>query len=281
MMQKLTKNLSAYPAPVRIVMFLLGLLLAWLPVAIPLYLWLGTTTSLSVVPLIGLYLMFIGGLRLWGKRIHHQARPLEAHGLVLSAQNGRDLVAGMGLGLVSVGILFWGQGQFGWLTWQAFPTQFWRLLLEGMLVGLGVGLAEELVFRGWLLDELRYDWGLSRALWASSGIYAVLHFIKPWQAIIRELPGFPGLVLLGLVLGWSRQRTQGRLGLAIGLHGGLVWGYYLVDVGDWVSYTGVVPDWVTGINQNPLAGLAGLLFLVGLGAVVRYVPSRLGNRAKF
>jgi membrane protease YdiL (CAAX protease family) len=133
-------------------------------------------------------------------------------------------------------------------------------------------LAEELLFRGWLLDELRYDWGFTPALWVSSAIYGALHFIKPWEAIVESLPSFPGLLLLGLTLGWARQRTTGRLGLAIGLHAGLVAGYYLIDVGDLALYTERVPEWVTGLNQNPLAGAMGVLFLSLTAMGLRYLP---------
>ena len=272
---RLVSQLSISSTPIRVIGFLVVLALVWLPIALPLYLWLGTTTSLSVVPLILLYGLFVVGLQIWGKRVHHHSNPLEAHGLVKSAQSLRELLTGIVIGVVSLGLLFGIEGWLGWLGWQVVPLAFWRILLEGFLVGLGVSLAEELVFRGWLLDELRYDWGFSRALWASSFVYAALHFIKPWQAIVNELPSFPGLLLLGLTLGWARLLTKGRLSLAIGLHGGLVWGYYLVDVGDLASYTQVVPDWVTGINQNPLAGAMGVAVLFVIAALLRQLDSEM------
>ncbi|MGG6239312.1 CPBP family intramembrane glutamic endopeptidase [Leptolyngbya sp. KIOST-1] len=266
-------KLVHYPAPVRIFCFLLLLALVWVPIALPLYAWLGTDGSLSVIPLVLLYVLFMVWLVPWGRRVHGQAQPLRTHGLGASARYGRELAIGVVVGLVSLGLLFTLEGGLGWLTWQPAPPTLGRIALEGLLVGLGVGLAEELLFRGWLLDELRYDWGFTPALWASGTIYAALHFIKPWEAIVKELPSFPGLLLLGLTLGWARQRTAGRLGLAIGLHGGLVAGYYLIDVGDLAIYTGRVPEWVTGLNQNPLAGAMGVLFLALISAGIRYIPS--------
>ncbi|MBE9156466.1 CPBP family intramembrane metalloprotease [Nodosilinea sp. LEGE 06152] len=265
-------KLIRYPAPVRIFVFLLLLALVWVPIALPLYAWLGTDGSLSVIPLILLYVMFMVWLMPWGHRVHGQAKPLCAHGLGTSVYHGRELAIGVVVGLVSLGLLFALEGWLGWLTWQPAPPALGRIALEGLLVGLGVGLAEELLFRGWLLDELRYDLGFTPALWASSTIYASLHFIKPWNVILKELPSFPGLLLLGLTLGWARQRTTGRLGLAIGLHGGLVAGYYLIDVGDLAVYTQRVPEWVTGLNQNPLAGAMGVLFLALISAGIRYIP---------
>ncbi len=269
---------ASYPAFVRVVLFLLLLGLIWLPVALPIYLWLGTEEPYGIVPLILLYIAFIGWLRVWSKKVHGHPLPLQAHGLVISIQSSRELFIGIAVGLVSLGLLFLVEGWLGWLGWHPLPEGFWRILMEGLLVGLGVGLAEELLFRGWLLDELRYGRRFSSALWANSFFYAALHFIKPWQAILSSLPSFPGLLLLGLTLGWARRRTHGRLGLAIGLHAGLVWGYYLIDVGDWVTYTQAVPDWVTGIHQNPLAGATGVVFLSLIAASIHFSSYRATKR---
>lgn len=265
-------KIAYYPACVRVVLFLLLLGLAWLPFAVPLYLLLGAEEPYGIMFLVLLYLAFIGWIQVWSKKVHGQSLPLQAHGLALSTQNRQELLAGVFVGLVSLGLLFLVEGWLGWVIWQPLPANFLRIVAEGLLVGLGVGLAEELLFRGWLLDELRYSWGFSGALWASGLFYAALHFIKPLEAILSSLPSFPGLLLLGLTLGWARRRTQGRLGLAVGLHAGLVWGYYLIDVGDWAIYTQAVPDWVTGIYQNPLAGAAGVLFLSLIAAGIRYLP---------
>ena len=49
--------------------------------------------------------------------------------------------------------------------------------------------------------------------------------------------------------------------MSIGLHTGLVWGYYILTVGQLLEYTGKVPAWFTGIDGNPIAGLMGLFFL--------------------
>ena len=70
-----------------------------------------------------------------------------------------------------------------------------------------------------------------------------------------------GLLLLGLTLVWAKRAGGGRLGLPIGLHAGFVWGNYIINVGQLVKYSGQVPDWITGVNRNPLAGVTGLLFL--------------------
>ncbi|WP_424405930.1 hypothetical protein [Microcoleus sp.] len=67
------------------------------------------------------------------------------------------------------------------------------------------------------------------------------------------------------------EASKDRLDLSIGLHAGLVWGYYIINIGELVRYSGSVPDWVTGINGNPLAGAVGLLFLSVLAVGMRKI----------
>lgn len=128
-------------------------------------------------------------------------------------------------------------------------------------MALGVGFAEELLFRGWLLDELQRDYSPRTSLWINSCLFALLHFIKPLKELLRTWPQFSGLLLLGLTLVWAKRSTKGRLGLPIGIHAGLVWGNYIINVGQLVQYSGQIPDWITGVDRNPLAGVMGLLFL--------------------
>lgn len=266
-------NLARYPAGVRLGVFVVILLLLWLPIAVPIYWVWGTSNLTSIVTVLALYGEFIFLLQLWGQKVHRQVHPLASHGVSGTRRNALELLKGVGIGVTSFLCLFVLEGLLSWLTWQS-STQFLpKIILEGLGVALGVGFAEELLFRGWLVDELRWDYGFKVALWISSNIYATLHFIKPWGEVLRTLPSFPGLLLLGLTLSWARQVSQGRLGLAIGLHAGLVWGYYIINVAELVRYSQQVPPWVTGIDRNPLAGGMGLLFLSVIALSLRITSS--------
>ena len=213
-----------------------------------------------------LYGEFILLVRFWGSRVYREPQILKRYGLEFSRNNGQDLLGGLGFGLVSLLGLLVVEGLLGWLGWQLpDPGGLPKIILEGLAIALGVGFAEELLFRGWLLDELKRDYSPSVAIAANATIFALLHFIKPLEAMIRNLPAFPGLLILGLTLVAAKRVGQGRLGLPIGFHGGLVCGYYIINTGQLVEYSGAVPEWITGMDQNPIAGISGLVLLSAIG----------------
>lgn len=274
----LSKLVSA-PAPVRIGAFLTVLLLLWVPIAAPLYGLVKDSNTVSIVTLVILYAEFILLVRVWGQRVYRQPMLLWRYGLEFSQRMGFELLAGLALGVASLLALFATQGLLGWVLWQSPSIEVWQVVLEGLLVALGVGFAEELFFRGWLLDELQRDYRPQVVLWVDAAIFALVHGIKPQ---------FPALLLLGLTLVFAKrscsgvegvwrsnceavlwhhsplEALRGRLGLAMGLHAGLVWGYYIVNVGKLVKYAPQVPDWLTGFDRNPLAGAIGVVFLSAL-----------------
>lgn len=254
-------NLAQRPAPIRLGCFILALLLLWLPIAAPIYLLVSDPNLVSIVTMVVLYVEFIFLLRLWGHKVYQQPRILKLYGLEFTQRNGAELLCGLVLGTINIFILFGLQNFLGWLVWQPSKIFLPQLILEGLIVGLGIGFAEELLFRGWLLDELQRDYSQRLALWIDALTFAALHFIKPLAAIIHTLPQFPALVLLGLTQVWGKRWRGGSLGLPIGLHAGLVWGYYIINVGGLIQYSSQVPDWVTGVNNNPLQGLMGVVFM--------------------
>ena len=254
-------NLAQYPAPIRLGIFVLALLLLWLPIAAPIYWLVHDQNLVNILTLPLLYGEFIFLVRLWGKYVYLQPKLLRHYGLQRTRRNGRELLFGLGIGIIAILSLFLVEGWLGWLLWQPPKIFLPQLILEGFVVALGYGLAEELLFRGWLLDELQRDYRPRVVLWANALVFALLHFIKPLPEIIHTSPQFGGLLLLGLTLVWAKRSGGGRLGLPIGLHAGFVWGNYIINVGQLVKYSGQVPDWITGVNRNPLAGVTGLLFL--------------------
>ena len=48
-------------------------------------------------------------------------------------------------------------------------------IMDRKLLIIGVGFAEELVFRGWLLEELKNQYGFKKALIFQALVYSVVH----------------------------------------------------------------------------------------------------------
>ncbi|MEM8804521.1 MAG: type II CAAX endopeptidase family protein [Cyanobacteria bacterium P01_G01_bin.38] len=278
-------RLARQTALVRVFVFMGLLAVLWGPVALLIY-GLGHALKAeaiaSTLALGVLYVWFILLLRRWGRGINRWAHPLSHCGLrggsgfAVSAVQALVVGAGAIVGLFGIEIL---------LGWAAPQMPGWSLVwiaLEGLLVAIGIGFAEELFFRGWLLLELERDYSPSLALLLNALVFAIAHFIKPLPEIIRTSPQFLGLMILGMALVWARriptgsrwQRNRTNLGLPMGLHAGLVWGYYIADVGDLTQLTGQAPAWVTGIDGNPLAGMVGLTMLSLLAAKLAQAAGR-------
>ncbi len=270
-------SLAQRPAPIRLGCFILCLLLPWLPYAAAVYIIVKNENTRTILTMGILAVEFLFLLPWWSQYIHQQIPAFRHYGLEFTRKNGVELLRGVAIGLISILILFGLQGIFGWLVWQQPSFSMVQLVSEGLLTGLGVAFAEELFFRGFIYDELQRDYSTTAVVWATAMIFAVLHFIKPWQEIINSSPQFFGLLLLGLACVWAKRSCRGRLGMAIGLHGGLVWGNYIIEVGKLIKYSGRVPQWVTGVNNNPLAGVMGLLSLMLLALWMRKKQLKIGS----
>jgi membrane protease YdiL (CAAX protease family) len=136
------------------------------------------------------------------------------------------------------------------------------LLLNGLALGLGVGFAEELLFRGWLLGELDLLVGPQRGLWLQAALFSLVHTrfnLPPLQ--LAGLLG--GLLLLGLALGLQRRADGGSLWGAVGLHGGLVGIWFVLNQG-LLPVNADAPAWLAG-PANPIGGVLGWL---GLGLLL-------------
>ncbi|MEB3159065.1 MAG: CPBP family intramembrane glutamic endopeptidase [Synechococcus sp.] len=129
--------------------------------------------------------------------------------------------------------------------------------LNGLLLCFGVGLAEELLFRGWLWGELTLLIGTRRAIPAQALIFSLVHTrfnLGVWPMLGLLL----GLFLLGMALATRRNLDQGSLWGCVGLHGGLVGGWFVLQAG-LLQWSPQIPLWLIGPGGNPLGGLVGIL----------------------
>jgi uncharacterized protein len=267
-------NLSSiknYAAPARMFSFVLVLLILWVPGLVLSYGGMllarqniedpEIKNTLSILTMGWLAIEFLAILPWWGRKVYNHPNLFYRYGLVFTRRNGSLFIKGLAIGIGFTCALFISQGFFGWLTWQSSGMPLPQLLLGGAASALGVALGEELFFRGWMLDELDRDYQPLVALSIAATLYALLHFIKPIALVIQSLPEFPGLFLLGTLTIVAKRHNGNLLGMSIGLHAGLIWVYYLVNVGKLVKYNDRVPTWITGINGNPISGIHGVIFL--------------------
>ncbi|WP_246844124.1 CPBP family intramembrane glutamic endopeptidase, partial [Hydrocoleum sp. CS-953] len=165
----------------------------------------------SILAIAILYIEFIFLVRFWGKKVYQQPHLLRRYGLVINRRNFQLFFQGLGIGLFTLFSLFILKIFLGLLVWQSPSEKLLLFILEGLLVSVGIGFAEELLFRGWLLDELERNYQVKVVSWVSSIVYAVLHFIKPIEEILRTWLQFPGLVLLGLIFVWAKRSSGKQL----------------------------------------------------------------------
>jgi membrane protease YdiL (CAAX protease family) len=199
-------------------------------------------------------------LVIWGL-LQVEGSSLKDYGLTWSSPLFISLTKGLILAVVGLGIIFILEGILGWVRWQTENLgRAFSLSLPLLIVALWVGITEELIFRGIFLSQLDQEYGFWVAGAISSLIFALLHLLWERQ---QTLPQLPGLWLMGMVLVWARAIDHGSLGLAWGLHAGWVWGLALLDSAELMSYSDSGFVWAKGIYNQPLAGLAGILCLLG------------------
>jgi uncharacterized protein len=259
------KKIAEFPAPLRLAIFLGALSVLWLPLALPIYWLLRSDSNLASILTMGLlFVELLFGWRWWGEFVHGDRHIYTRYGLAKNSTNIREFWQGLAIGFWLCLGLFITEALCGWIDIVQPSTNLSKIIIEGWCSAVGIAFAEELLFRGWLLDELQRDYGKKICIWVTAIAYAIAHFLKPLEEIMRTAVTFPALVLLGIALVLTKYKYGDRLGMSIGIHGGLVWGYYVVNVGQLIEYTNKVPVWVTGIDGNPIAGVMGLVFLSGL-----------------
>jgi len=205
------------------------------------------------------------------------------------------LALGFGVGVLTLALLFGVSTALG--AWQLEANQrSWgagaALLAKFLISAAVVGLVEEALFRGFLLQAFMQGISVTAAVILSSVIYSITHFLrgsltvrvgfdgliglKALEAFFEPLasaltPGglaepvaasFVGLFLTGVVLAQAYLRT-GALYLPIGLHAGLV--FTLKAQSLWWTAAPDAPRWLHGGNYTS-AGVLSWVFLLLLWA---------------
>ncbi len=237
----------------------------WLPIALLLLRFIDWQPSEPLIPkqklilLASLYVI-VPGLVRW--KINLESLSLVNLGLSPISHISWYLLLGLFLSLGSLIIVFSLESILNLIDWHWQNLKgILPLLLPIFCLSLLISLIEELVFRGYVFSTLLVDNSLWIAALASSLIFALLHLI--WSRN-QTIPQIPGLWLMGMVLVVARFVGDGSLYLAVGLHTGWIWGLTCIDSAELVTYKHQ-SHWITGVNQQPLAGVAGILCLAIAG----------------
>ena len=145
-------------------------------------------------------------------------------------------------------------------------------LLNSIILVFGIVFAEEVVFRGWLIEEMVLLFGLRRGILFQSVIFSLAHY-RSDIGLLALIPFLIGLFLFGLVLTLRRTLDKGSLWGCIGFHGGLVGIWYLFDSG-MVIFSNNMPYYLLGpsINMvNPIGSVFGIVILL----IIVFIQRRL------
>jgi uncharacterized protein len=176
---------------------------------------------------------------------------------------------GLIISLVGLATVFALESLVGLVTWQWKKIELWSLVIPILFLSLAISSVEELIFRSYIIQILQVDYSYWVAATISSIIFALLHLI--WERK-TTIPQLPGLWLMGMVLAKAVLVDRGSLALAIGLHSGWIWGLSCIDSVQLITYEEKDKSWLTGLYQQPLAGVAGISCLLATAIFLWALP---------
>ncbi|KAL2481925.1 alpha/beta-Hydrolases superfamily protein [Abeliophyllum distichum] len=287
-------HIGERPLIQRILGFVFLVLLLWSPVVIPLLPSLiqswATHSPFKIAEFVciaGLYVSIMIMITLWGKRIRKYDDPLRQYGMDLtSILEFKNFLMGLGGGAMLVLLIQSVNSAIGCvrLCWPATlslsssdPVTLVRvygriimLFVQGLATATCVAVAEELLFRSWLPQEIAADLGYHHGIIISGLAFSLFQ---------RSLWEIPGLWLLSISLSGARQRSQGCLSLPIGIRAGILASSFFLKMGGFLNYQPSFPLWFTGGHPfQPFSGIVGLVFSLVLAVV--FYPRQSVDRTK-
>ena len=151
-------------------------------------------------------------------------------------------------------------------------------ILNAVLLIVSIIFAEEIIFRGWLLEEMVLLFGLRKGIIFQAVIFSLAHY-RSDIGFLSLIPFLIGLFLFGLVLTLRRTIDKGSLFGCIGLHGGLVAIWYLFDSG-MIIFSINTPYYLLGPSKymvNPIGSVIGITILLIIIIFQRKLFSRTGR----
>jgi len=208
-------------------------------------------------------------------------------GLKINQQALKDLLIGILITLPMMGFIYLLEWGAGWLTFEGFAWQIDPIstvikeILVIFLIFVMVGWTEELLSRGYHLQNLESGLNTFWAVFLSSAVFGIMHLGNPNAKWISAA----GILLAGIFLAFGYLRTR-QLWLPIGLHigwnffEGAVCGFPVsgLDIYQLTRITVDGPELWTGGPFGPEAGLVLIPALIlGFALIYFYTRGRLGD----
>jgi membrane protease YdiL (CAAX protease family) len=209
-------------------------------------------------------------------------RSIESLGLKLSNLTLNDILIGILITFLQMGLIYLLMSALGWATFKGFAWQFdpISLVLKNtwlfIFIFILVAWSEELLCRGYQLQTIASGINLFWGVVFSSAIFGILHIANPGGNLASIL----GIFLAGLFFSYAYIRTR-QLWLPMGLH--LGWNFFEgVGFGYPVSGLDIYPltrievhgpELWTGGAFGPEAGLIVLPALIA-GALLIHLYTR-------
>lgn len=220
-------------------------------------------------------------------RKYFDRRTFVSLGLRWDAEAVRDLIVGMVITAFLMGLVYVIEWAAGWLTFDSFAWEsqpFSQVLLGTLAIGLTyllVGWAEEVIFRGYWLQNISAGLNVVWGVLISSVLFAISHLGNPNLNLLAVI----NLGLGGVFLAFAYVRTR-RLWLPIGIHigwnyfQGPVFGFPVSGTSPYILINQTVdgPETLTGGAFGPEAGLI-IWLILALGAALVYWYTRQDERA--
>ena len=214
-------------------------------------------------------------------------KSFESLGLKLNRQALVDILTGIGIPFVQMGLIYLTMLGLGWLVFSGFAWEFDPLttvissVLTLFVVFMFVGWNEEVLSRGYHLQTIASGTNLLWGVIISSILFGLLHFGNPGANWISTI----GIFFAGVYLAYGYVRTK-QLWLSIGLHigwnffEGVVFGFPVSGLDIYallrIKVTGPVL-WTGGVF-GPEAGLIVLpALMVGMLLIYLYTKNRDAN----
>ncbi|MEE9572822.1 MAG: type II CAAX endopeptidase family protein [Candidatus Neomarinimicrobiota bacterium] len=221
----------------------------------------------------GVVVILIMTISVWISRKYLDKKSLISLGIKLNKRGIFDLFFGFTLSGIMIVIIYFLLLMLGYLSIENIGynagvlSSIITILVSLFSIGFAVAWSEELVFRGYLLQNLTEGIGIKWAAVLSSIFFGLAHMLNPNASVLAGI--LITILTFLLVVGWLRT---GQLWVPIGLHAG--WNFFMGPVFGFpvsghsaeglVNNTIIGPEWITGGEFGPEGGIIVLpVILVG------------------